>query len=292
MLNRQLRLGILERHRLHPTAQEGDHLLVSLEIVAHINKMLGQFFVVVPQQVYKDVYVGQIVEHHRAVLCELVQMVAEELGVFGPVQVRVHMVTDVVAIIPAFVVEVGIDASYTVLIRVLWLVSGDKSVLHPVASHGHQPEYDEWQDKNDKRCLPVVETQTNTQGEEQHFPDNHPTEQAHALLFVEIGAQGGNSREQENEIIMQEMPAIVPLIGHGGAGIVLQIAFGVVHANMMAVVRHGALPEEGRQNPRQVEVHPWVLEERPVIGAMEHKAKGAFERYIIEVEIHQRDPCP
>ena len=58
----------------------------------------------------------------------------------GPVHGGVDVVGNVVAIVPALVVEFHVDAGDAILEVVTWVVRTNEGVLGPIPSHGHQTE--------------------------------------------------------------------------------------------------------------------------------------------------------
>ena len=99
--------------------------------------MLCQEVVALAHQV--DVYVQEVdaIEDYCIILNVVVQGVAEVNGVLGPVHGLLFVVADVVAIVPALHIIVGIDAGNAVLIVVAGIGRVYEGVLRPVAHHGH-----------------------------------------------------------------------------------------------------------------------------------------------------------
>ena len=92
------------------------------------------------------------------------------------------------------------------------------------------------------------------------------------MFFDEVAGQVYDADEEEAGEVAAEAFEGIALEGHGTAIVVGHVIFGVMHADVMAVVGFGSLAEEGANYPGEVMVHEtiFLFEEDPVAGAVEH----------------------
>ena len=122
-----------------------------------------------------------------------------------PMKHGLKVVADVVAIVPALMVELHVDDRDAVAELVAGLVRADEGVLYPVAGHGHQAEGHEWQDEGDKRGLPVHEAHGYTEEDEEQFaPDGLPRQLVPSHP-EEVPDQGVDAGEEESEVVLHEV---------------------------------------------------------------------------------------
>ena len=88
---------------------------------------------------------------------------------FGPMHRWMNVMTDMVTIIPTFMVELYIDARDAVLEVVPRFIRANECVLCPVARHGHQSECDKGKDERHQRSRPVDQAHQPAKNEEQEF---------------------------------------------------------------------------------------------------------------------------
>ena len=107
----------------------------------------------------------------------------------GPVHIGFEVMADVVAVVPAFYIVLGIDAGSAVLVGIGRVEGVDEGMLGPIAGHGDNAEGKERKNEHDKCCRPTDEAQTDTQGDKQQFSPHRPIQQLLPVLTNEVGTQ-------------------------------------------------------------------------------------------------------
>ena len=135
------------RYRARPALQESDHGFVRWVSTVDIHEVLGQQIIAFAHQSEEDVHVVQSGEDHGLVFREIGQVFLEVDRMIGPVHRRVHVMADVVTIVPTPVVELHVDTGDAVLEVVPGFIRINEGVLHPIAGHGHKAEDQEGNDE-------------------------------------------------------------------------------------------------------------------------------------------------
>ncbi len=147
--------------------KKSHHLFIRRKAVTDVYKVLCQQIVAVGHEVDEYVEEMDAVEHYGVVVFVFLQGGEEVGGVLCPVHGAVYVVADVVAIVPAFYIVLGIDARNTVLVGIARVVGSNKSVLRPVARHGNDTKSEERQYEYHKCCRPVDKAQAYAHGYKQ-----------------------------------------------------------------------------------------------------------------------------
>lgn len=249
--------------------------------------MPRQQVVALAHEVSPHVQEMDAVEHDGVVVDVFVDGTAEIMGMFGPVHIGFHVMADVIAIVPALVVVLGIDTGDAVFIRVARVFCAHERMLRPVAQHHHDAGNHEGDDKHDQRGRPVDEAHPHTERYEQELAPHGTHQQLLPFLPHEITGQVVYAGKEETTQVSAETAQRIALETHGAALVFGQVVLRVVHADMMAIIRFRRLPEQRPDHPRQVMVHEIVFlpEKSAVAGAMQHQPEWAFEYEVVEDEI-------
>ena len=124
-----------------------------------VYKMLCQQVVAVSHQVDEHMQEVDTVKYDGIVNYVFVERIFKVTGMFCPVHGAIYVVADVVAIIPAFYIVLGIDAGNAILITVFRVININKCVLRPVACHSYDAEGKKWQNEHHQRSRPIDKTQ-------------------------------------------------------------------------------------------------------------------------------------
>lgn len=270
--------------------EQGDHLVVGAVAVADVHEVSGQQVVTVAHQVDEHMQKVNAVEHYGIVSSILVNSAHKIFRVLCPVHGAVQVMADVVAIVPALYIVLGVDAGNAVLVGVTWVIGINKGMLRPVARHGYDAEGKERQYEHHQRCRPVNKAQSYAQGKEQYLAPQRAVEQAAAVLAHKVGTQVVNAGEHKRGEVLPKPAQRIALKGHGGALIIGHVVLRMVHAYVVGIVGLRRLPEERAYHPRQKVVEETILrlEPRAVAGAVHHESVRAFEHYVVEVLVKQR----
>lgn len=227
------------------------------------------------------------VKHDGVIADVLLDGAAEIIGVFRPVHGGFDVMADVVTIVPAFVVVLGIDAGDAVLVGVAGVFRANEGMLRPVAEHHHNARYHKRNDEHYQRGRPVYKAHAHAEGHKEKLPAHGAHQQLFAFLAHKIAGQVVDAGKEEAAQVRAKSADRVPLKAHGAAFVFRQVVFRVVHADVVTVVSFRRLAKERPQYPGKVMVHNIVLfpEKGAVAGAVQHKAEGAFENKIVENEI-------
>lgn len=107
---------------------------------------------------------------------------------FCPVHGLLLVVGDMVAVVPAFMIVLGIDAGDAVPERVARIGRVDKGVLRPVAHHGDQPVEEEWDDEYHQRSRPVDKAHAYTKQDKEQLAAYGTIKQTLPFFAEEISA--------------------------------------------------------------------------------------------------------
>ncbi len=146
------------------------------------------------------------------------------------------MVADVVAIVPALVVELHIDHRNAVLVIVAGIVGADEGVLYPIACHCHQAKSNERKDEGHQGRLPIQDTHGGAEQDEKHFTARRLEGELFAFAGEEVLDQRVDAGEEKGDVVLQEVLAGIPLVWHGAAFGGFQVVLHMVHAHMVSPV--------------------------------------------------------
>lgn len=267
--------------------QKGHHLLFRGILVTNVHEVPGQQVIALAHQVGPYMQEVNAVKHNGIVADVVLDGTAEIIGVFRPVHGGFDVMADVVAIVPAFVVVLGIDAGNAVLVGIAGVFRANKGMLRPVAQHHHNARYYKGNNEHYQRGRPVYKAHAHAEGHKEKFPAHGAHQQLFAFLAHKIAGQVINAGKEEAAQVCAKPADGVPLKAHGAAFVFRQVIFRVMHANMVTVVSFRRLAKERAQYPGKVVVHEIVLlpEKGAVAGTVQHKTEGAFENKIVENEI-------
>jgi len=91
------------------------------------------------------------VENYRFIINIFMEGLLEVNGVIRPMHTRFEVMGDMVTIVPALMVVLGIDTGYAVFIRIPRIMFTNERMLCPITHHHDDPGYDERQYKYDER---------------------------------------------------------------------------------------------------------------------------------------------
>src|SRR5215217_347979 len=95
------------------------------------------------------------IKYNGIVLFVFIKRLHKISRMLGPVHGLLYMVGNMIAIIPALMIVLCINAGNTVLVMVAGIGSIDKCMLCPVTEHRHKTEQEERDKKYHYSCLPV-----------------------------------------------------------------------------------------------------------------------------------------
>jgi len=214
-------------------------------------------------------------------------------GVFRPVHRRANVVADVVAVVPALVVVLVVDASDGVLVVVARIGVVNKGVLGPVAEHHNEAADEKGQNEHKQRGLPIDKTQRDTEQVKESFTAHHFRDQGWAVVASEIAYSAVQPEQQKVAEIAQPIAETVPLVLHSAAFVFGQVVFGVVHAHVVRSVGLRCLTEKRADDPRQVMVKKFVFffKEFTMAGAVQHQAERTLEDKVVHQGVANCHDC-
>ena len=186
ILRREIRAYI---YLLGARFEEGHYFGICFVAVADVHEILGQQVVSVAHQedeYMKEVYV---LEYNGVVVNILLKGILKEGGMLGPVHARLYMMADVVPIVPAFYIVLGVDTGNAVAVRVIRLRRVYERMLRPVARHGYDAERKERQYEHHYGSRRIHEAKRHTHSHEQQLSSHRSVQQTLLLFTEEVSAQ-------------------------------------------------------------------------------------------------------
>lgn len=159
--------------------------------------MLGQKVIALTHQPEKDVEEVDAIEDDCIMLDVVDEVLLKMYRMLSPVHGLLLVVRNMVAIIPALVVVLRIDAGDAVSVFVFRLARADKSMLRPVAHHRNEAINAKRQNKNDEGGLPIEKAKSGTKEDEENFAAHRPHHQTLSFLANKIVGQMVDAGEKE-----------------------------------------------------------------------------------------------
>ena len=148
-------------------AEESDDLFIRRKAIPEVYEVFSQQVVTATHQIDEYMQEMNTVKNYCIVGHIFIESFQEISRMLCPVHGGLQVVADVVTIVPAFYIVLGIDAGNAVLIGIARIIGSNKGMLRPVARHGYDAEGKERQYEHNQCSRPVDKAQPYAHGYEQ-----------------------------------------------------------------------------------------------------------------------------
>ena len=125
-------------------------------------------------------------------------------------------------------------------------------MLCPVSNHHYKTRKEKRNNENYHCCGKTNKGKTDTQKEKKKFTHQAFNDQQVPVFFMEVTNQPEHTKKQEIKKVAEKINEAVSLIRHGGASVVLQVIFRMMHPDVMTVIGFRCLSKEWPN-------HPWKI---------------------------------
>lgn len=192
----------------------------------------------------------QGVESECAALRELINVPIEPIRELGPMQRRMHVMANVVAVIVCQLVHIRVDEIVGEVKRILMILRVHKNMLGKVSEHQQERGHEIRNDNSPKcRLSAHSRVQKVCTPEINSLSCNTCHKEGVASATEEVIGQLNPDGEHVSHPVLKEMENIIALIRHGSRDIIREnVIFNVMHDNMVEIVGSRGQAKEWSQN--------------------------------------------